>query len=69
MNTAFSVAPMMCAASDAQAAEALREARDLFRSALACWASDLLNLQRRGWDVPTWTGSHRASRGRLRKAA
>lgn len=69
MPVSLTAVPTMCAASDAQVQAALSEARDMFQSALACWASDLLTLQRRGCDAPTWTGSHGRSRNSLRKAA
>ena len=69
MPVSLTAVPTMCAASDAQVETVLREARDMFRSALACWVSDLLTLQRRGSDVPTWTGSHGRSRHALLRAA
>ena len=69
IQASASLMPLMCAASDAQVQAALREAQRLFGNALACWASDLFNLQRRGFDVPTWTGAPARSRSSLRKAA
>jgi hypothetical protein len=54
----------MCAATDEQALQAMRFARDLFARTLASWASDQLMLQRRGLDQPTWHGG-----SRLRRAA
>jgi len=52
------------AATDQQAMDAMRYARDLFNRTLASWASDQLMLQRRGLDQPTWQTA-----SRLRRAA
>ena len=54
----------IAAATDQQAMEAMRHARDIFSRTLASWASDQLMLQRRGLDQPTWQTA-----SRLRRAA
>jgi hypothetical protein len=64
--------PMMSAASEADAALALRQARAVFGHTLASWASDMLLLQKRGLHMPSWDGDGApfdlATHG-LRKAA
>lgn len=54
----------LTAATDQQALDALRLAREMFTRTLAAWASDQLLLQRRGLDQPTWNVP-----ARLRRAA
>jgi hypothetical protein len=66
MHAQAAVVPMLSAASDMQSAQAVREARDVFRRTLACWASDMLTLRHRGLNQATWTAA--SSRG-LRQAA
>lgn len=65
-NLNESTAAMMAAATDQQAMEALRCAREMFNRTLASWASDQLIVQRRGLDQPTW---HGRGRTRFRHAA
>ena len=56
----------MSVTSDLQAAQALRDAQELFRRTLASWASDMLMLRRRGLLEATWTPMTNAA---LRQAA
>ena len=66
MHAQAAVVPMMSAASDLQAAQAVRDAQEMFRRTLACWASDMLMLRHRGLHEATWTPAGRAA---LRQAA
>ena len=67
MQDAAADSVMMSAASDQVALESLRQARDIFLRTLACWASDLLEVQRLGLDRATWPQA--PGRAGLRRAA
>jgi len=67
MQNAAADSVMMSAASDQMALESLCQARYIFQRTLACWASDLLEVQRLGFDRATWP--HAAAGARLRRAA